>query len=107
MQEKIPVFLISILFITKLLRDYWGHNSFVTGMLENSIPLSRNTSFGANVFLQVVEPGFYNVPLHHIKLKSDFVSGQVVVGVRPTLPVEGIYVVIENLVLPAEATHLH
>ena len=59
-------------------------------MLENGLPLSRNNSSGANVFLQVVDPGFYNVPLHHINLKSDFVSGQVVVGLRPTLPVEDI-----------------
>ena len=57
-------------------------------MLENSLPLSGNTSAGAHVLLQGVDPGFHSVPLHHIKLKSDFVSGQVVVGVRPTLPVE-------------------
>ena len=37
-----------------------------------------------------VDPGFHNVPLHHIHLKSGFVWGQVVVGVRPTLPVEDI-----------------
>ena len=59
-------------------------------MLENSIPLSRNTSDGVNVLLQGVDPGFHNVPLHHIKLKSNFVSRQVVVGVGPTLPVENI-----------------
>jgi hypothetical protein len=55
-------------------------------MLENSLPLSGNTSAGANVLLQGVDPCFHSVPLHHINLKSDFVSGQVVVGVRPTLP---------------------
>jgi hypothetical protein len=59
-------------------------------MLENNIPLSRNTSDGVNVLLQGVDPGFHYVPLHHIKLKSNFVSGQVVVGVGPTLPVEDI-----------------
>jgi hypothetical protein len=59
-------------------------------MLENSLPLSGNTSAGGNVLLQGVDPGFHNVPLHHINLKSDFVSGQVVVGVRPTLHVEDI-----------------
>jgi hypothetical protein len=37
-----------------------------------------------------VDPGFHSFPLHHINLKSDFVSGQVVIGVRPTLPVEDI-----------------
>jgi hypothetical protein len=38
----------------------------------------------------MVYPDFHSVPLHHINLKSDFVSGQVVVGLRPTLPVEDI-----------------
>ena len=59
-------------------------------MLENSIPLSRNTSHSVNVLLKRVDPGFHIVPLHHIKLKSNFVSGQVVVGVGHTLPVEDI-----------------
>ena len=49
-----------------------------------------NTSAGANVLLQGVDPSFHIVPLHHIKLKSNFVSGQVVVGVGPTHPVEDI-----------------
>jgi hypothetical protein len=59
-------------------------------MLVNSLPLSGNTLAGANVLLRGVDPGFHSVPLHHINLKSDFVSGQDVVGVRPTLPVEDI-----------------
>ena len=42
------------------------------------------------MLLQLVEPGFHGVPFHHINLKSDFVSGQVVVGVRPTPHVEDI-----------------
>ena len=57
-------------------------------MLENSIPISRNTSHGVNVLLQGVDPFFHSVPLHHIKLKSNFASGQILVGVGPTLPVE-------------------
>ena len=57
-------------------------------MLEKSLPLSGNTSAGAHVLLQGVDPGFHSVALHHINLKSEFVSGQVVVGVRPTPPVE-------------------
>ena len=59
-------------------------------MLENSLHLLGNTSAGEHVLLQGVDPGFHSVPLHHINLKSDFVSGQVVVGVRPSLPVEDI-----------------
>jgi hypothetical protein len=49
-------------------------------MLENRLPLSGNTSARAHVLLQGVVPGLHSVPLHHINLKSDFVSGQVVVG---------------------------
>ena len=45
---------------------------------------------GVNVLLQGVDPGLHSVPLLHIKLKSKFVSGQVVFGVGPTLPVEDI-----------------
>jgi hypothetical protein len=63
-------------------------------MLENSLPLSGNTSDCANVLLQGVHPGFHNVPLHHINLKSHFVSGQVVVGIRHTLPVADISLLI-------------
>jgi hypothetical protein len=59
-------------------------------MLENSKPLSRNTSHGVNMLLHGFDPGFHSVSLHHIKLKSNFVSGQLVVGVGPTLPVEDI-----------------
>jgi hypothetical protein len=58
-------------------------------MLDNIFPLSVITSAGANVLLREVHPGFHSVPLHHhINLKSNVVSGQVVVGVRPTLSVQ-------------------
>jgi hypothetical protein len=34
-----------------------------------------------------MNPGFHSVPLHHINLKSYFVLGQIIVGVKPMLPV--------------------
>jgi hypothetical protein len=37
------------------------------------------------VLLQRLDPGFHNVSLHHIKLKANFATRQVVVGVGPTL----------------------
>ena len=40
--------------------------------------------------LQGVDPGFHSVPLHRINSKVFFVSGKAVVGIRPTLPVQGI-----------------
>ena len=57
-------------------------------MLKNIVPLSRNTSAGANILLQGVDPGFHSVPLHRINLKLDFVSGEAVVGIRCMLPAE-------------------
>jgi hypothetical protein len=41
--------------------------------------IKQLTFIGANVLFQGVDPGFYSVLFHHIILKSDFVSEQVVV----------------------------
>jgi hypothetical protein len=63
-------------------------------MLENSLPFIGEFFGWCKCVFSVGRTRFYGVPLHHINLKSDFVSGQVVVGVRPTVPVEDIFVVI-------------
>ena len=46
--------------------------------------------------IQGVELGIVSVPLHSIHLKSDLVSGDVVVGLRPTLPIEGVSLILGN-----------
>lgn len=46
--------------------------------------------------IQGVELGCISVPLHNIFLKSGLVSGVVTVGVRPTLPVEGVSMLLGN-----------
>jgi hypothetical protein len=51
-------------------------------MVEHIVPLSGNTSAGANMVLLGVDPGFHSVQLHRINSKLDFVSGQAVVGIR-------------------------
>jgi hypothetical protein len=53
------------------------------------LPLSENTSVGATVLLQGVELDCFNVPLYRIYLKSDLITGPVIVGVRHNLPFEG------------------
>ena len=64
-------------------------------MLDNIFPLSVITSGGADVLLQGVHPGFHSGPLHpHINLKSNVVSGQVVVGVKSTLSIHYISLLI-------------
>ena len=77
----------------KVLRDTGATQSL---LLEGVLPLSEQTSTGANVLIQGVECGFISVPLHRICLKSDLVSGDVTVGIRPTLPVKGVSFLLGN-----------
>ncbi|KAJ8050209.1 hypothetical protein HOLleu_03318 [Holothuria leucospilota] len=77
----------------KILRDTGATQSL---LLDGVLPLSDSTSTGANVLLQGVECGFISVPLHKINLKSDLVSGSVIVGARPTLPVKGVSLLLGN-----------
>ncbi|KAJ8038132.1 hypothetical protein HOLleu_19119 [Holothuria leucospilota] len=77
----------------KILRDTCATQSL---LLDGVLPLSDSTSTGANVLIQGVECGFISVPLHKINLKSDLVSGSVIVGVRPTLPVKGVSLLLGN-----------
>ena len=43
-----------------------------------------------------MELGFISVPLHSIYLHSNLITGPVVVGIRSTLPVEGISLILGN-----------
>ncbi|KAJ8049249.1 hypothetical protein HOLleu_01918 [Holothuria leucospilota] len=77
----------------KILRDTGATQSL---LLDGVLPLSDSTSTGANVLIQGVECGFISVPLHKINLKSDLVSGSVIVGVRPTIPLKGVSLLLGN-----------
>ncbi|KAK3102135.1 hypothetical protein FSP39_009074 [Pinctada imbricata] len=67
-----------------------------TLLLEGSLPLSEHTFTGRSVLLQGVEQGVIDVPLHKIYLKSDLITGPVIVGVRPTLLVQGVSLLLGN-----------
>ena len=60
------------------------------------LPLSEETSAGGSVLLQGVGPDIIDVPLHRIFLKSSLVTGPVVLGVRPTFPMQGVSVLLGN-----------
>ncbi|VDI67739.1 Hypothetical predicted protein [Mytilus galloprovincialis] len=77
----------------KILRDTGASQSL---LLEGVLPLSEKTSVGASVLLQGVELGCIDVPLHRIYLKSDLITGPVIVGVRPNLPIEGVTLLLGN-----------
>lgn len=77
----------------RMLRDTGASQSLI---LEGVLPFSENTSTGASILVQGIECGFVNVPLHKLNLKSELASGIVTVGVRPTLPVEGVSFLLGN-----------
>ena len=76
----------------RILRDTGASQTL---MLEGILPLSESTSTHSDVLIKGVD-GVINVPLHKVHLKSEMVSGPVTVGVRPTLPIEGISILLGN-----------
>ena len=83
-KEKVPI---------NILRDTGATQSLI---LSNVLPFSDQSSAGVSVLLQGVEMGVIRVPLHLISLHSDIVSGTVAVGLRASLPVKGISMILGN-----------
>ena len=77
----------------KILRDTGATQSL---LLQGVLPLTEQSSAGASVLVQGVELGVLKVPLHKVYLRSNLVSGVVTVGVRPTLPIQGIAFIMGN-----------
>ena len=75
-----------------ILRDTGANQSL---LLANTLPLTE-TFTGTEVLIQGVELEPIRVPLHEVELQSDIVTGLVRVGVRPSLPVEGLSMILGN-----------
>ena len=77
----------------KILRDTGATQSL---MLDSVLPLTENSFAGANVLISGVEMGILEVPLHEVNIKSSLINGNIVIGMRPSLPVEGISLILGN-----------
>ena len=77
----------------KILRDTGATQSL---MLENVLPLTENSFTGAYVLISGVEMGVLEVPLHEVNIKSSLINGNIVIGMRPSLPLEGISLILGN-----------
>ena len=77
----------------KILRDTGATQSL---MLDSVLPLTENSFTGANVLVSGVEMGILEVPLHEVNIKSSLINGNIVIGMRPSLPVEGISLILGN-----------
>ena len=76
-----------------VLRDTGASQSL---MLESVLPFGCQSDTGMTVLLQGVELNILNVPLHEVFLKSNLITGPVVVGVRPSLPVRKVSLILGN-----------
>ena len=77
----------------KILRDTGATQSL---MLDSVLPLTENSFTGANVLISGVEMDVLEVPLHEVNIKSSLINGNIVIGMRPSLPVEGISLILGN-----------
>ena len=76
-----------------ILRDTGASQSLI---LADILPFSEKTSSGTSVLIQGVECGTVNIPLHHVNLSSDLVTGLVVIGITPSLPFKGVHLLLGN-----------
>ena len=65
-------------------------------MLDSVLPLTENSFTGANVLISGVEMGILEVPLHEVNIMSSLINGNIVIGMRTLLPVEGISLILGN-----------
>ncbi|XP_071944858.1 uncharacterized protein [Antedon mediterranea] len=68
----------------RVLRDTGASQSLI---IKSALSFSNESSAGASVLIQGVEGGYKEVPLHVIRIETDIVSGNFVVGVVPSLSV--------------------
>ena len=77
----------------KILRDTGASETFV---LQSVFPFSPVSDTGTRILVCGIGLNTFAVPLHRLVLQWDLVQGEVVVGVRPSLPVEGVSVILGN-----------
>ena len=77
----------------KILRDTGATQSL---MLDSVLPHTENSFTGANVLISGVAMGILEVPLHEVNIKSSLINGNIVIGMRPSLTVEGISLILGN-----------
>ncbi|XP_076745575.1 uncharacterized protein LOC112435382 [Maylandia zebra] len=77
----------------RILRDTGAKQSLIR---EGVLPFSAQSCCGADVLAWGVRMCVIRVPLHLVQLSSQFLSGEVKLGVRPQLPVAGIDIILGN-----------
>jgi len=79
--------------LVKILRDTGASVSFILGSV---LPFSSETFTGDSVLIRGIGTTKMSVPLHKVALYSQLIQGEVELGVRSALPVQGISVILGN-----------
>ena len=77
----------------KILRDTGASESFIR---QAVLPFSSDSDTDSVAFIQGIGLHSFSVPLHRIELNSGFINGEVTIAVRPSLPVDGIDLILGN-----------
>lgn len=77
----------------KILRDTGAYDSYI---VDSVLPLSEETDTGDFVLSRGMGLKILPVPLHKMVLDCALVKGEIAVGVRPALPIEGIHFILGN-----------
>ena len=78
----------------RILRDTGSSQSL---LLADTLPFSETSFSGSYVLIQGVDSSACSsVPLHNLRLSSDFVNGPVTVGLRSSLPFKGVQMILGN-----------
>lgn len=76
-----------------VLRDTGASQSL---LLQGVIETGAKSHTGESVVVTGVEGGGLSIPLHRVTLVSGLVTGEVIVGIAPTLPVSGVQLLLGN-----------
>ena len=77
----------------RILRDTGASESFIR---QSVLPFSSASDTDSVVLIQGIGLHSFPVPLHRIELNSGFVNSEVIIAVRPSLPVDGIDLIMGN-----------
>lgn len=79
--------------LIRILRDTGAHDSYI---VDSVLPFSSESDTGDRVLSRRVGLSVLSVPLHKLVLDCDLIKGEVVVGVRLPLPIEGVQFILGN-----------
>ncbi|XP_039522080.1 uncharacterized protein LOC120478215 [Pimephales promelas] len=77
----------------KILRDTGAFDSFIVAA---TLPFSNDTFVGSSIPVVGMGLNVLNVPQHKMMLHCNLFQGEVSVGVRPALPVDGVAMILGN-----------